>query len=139
MKIYNNLFLVLIFVLFSCDGFNEEIVPINISVEDIGQILVINGEIEENEIAWVQISYSEDIDASINTPIHYEKNASVSITNSYGTSEELVYGWDGAYFGNEIKGKVSETYTMTIIIGSETYTAKSTHVLTPRLPGCMGL
>jgi len=135
MKIYKNLFLVLIFVLFSCDGFNEEIVPINISVEDIGQILVINGEIEENEIAWVQISYSEDIDASINTPIHYEKNASVSITNSNGTSEELVYGWDGVYFGNEIKGKVSETYTMTITIGSETYTAKSTMFSPPGYQG----
>lgn len=135
MKIYKNLFLVLIFVLFSCDGFNEEIVPINISVEDIGQTLVINGEIEENEIAWVQISYSEDIDASINTPIHYEKNASVSINTSNGTSEELVYGWDGVYFGNEIKGKVSETYTMTITIGSETYTAKST-MLSP--PGYQG-
>jgi len=135
MKIYNNLFLVLIFVLFSCDGFNEEIVPINISVEDIGQILVINGEIEENEIAWVQISYSEDIDASINTPIHYEKNASVSITNSNGTSEELVYGRNGIYFGNEIKGKVSETYTMTITIGSETYTAKSTMFSPPGYQG----
>jgi len=135
MKIYKNLFLVLIFVLFSCDGFNEEIVPINISVEDIGQILVINGEIEENEIAWVQISYSEDIGASINTPIHYEKNASVSINTSNGTSEELVYGWDGVYFGNEIKGKVSETYTMTITIGSETYTAKSTMFSPPGYQG----
>jgi len=135
MKIYKNLFLVLIFVLFSCDGFNEEIVPINISVEDIGQILVINGEIEENEIAWVQISYSEDIGASINTPIHYEKNASVSINTSNGTNEELVYGWDGVYFGNEIKGKVSETYTMTITIGSETYTAKSTMFSPPGYQG----
>jgi len=135
MKIYKNLFLVLIFVLFSCDGFNEEIVPINISVEDIGQILVINGEIEQNEVAWVQISYSEDIDASINTPIHYEKNASVSINTSNGTSEELVYGWDGVYFGNEIKGKVSETYTMTITIGSETYTAKSTMFSPPGYQG----
>ena len=135
MKIYKNLFLVLIFVLFSCDGFNEEIVPVNISVEDIGQILVINGEIEENEIAWVQISYSEDIDASINTPIHYEKNASVSINTSNGTSEELVYGWYGVYFGNEIKGKVSETYTMTITIGSETYTAKSTMFSPPGYQG----
>jgi hypothetical protein len=135
MKTYKNLFLVLIFVLFSCDGFNEEIVPINISVEDIGQILVINGEIEENEVAWVQISYSEDIDASINTPIHYEKNASVSINTSKGTNEELVYGWDGIYFGNEIKGKVSETYTMTITIGSETYTAKSTMFSPPGYQG----
>ena len=43
MKIYKSLFLS--FFLFSCDGFNEEIVPININVEDVESILVINGEI----------------------------------------------------------------------------------------------
>ena len=69
MKIYKSLFLS--FFLFSCDGFNEEIVPININVEDVESLLVINGEIEEDKIAWVQISYSEDIDASINTPVSY--------------------------------------------------------------------
>jgi len=135
MKIGNSLFIASLFVLFSCDGFNEKIVPINISVENVGQVLVINGEIEENSIAWVQISYSEDINASINTPINYEKNASVFITNSNGTSEELVYGWNGIYFGNEIKGKVGETYTMTITIGSETYTAKSTMFSPPGYQG----
>ena len=90
MKIGNSLFIASLFVLFSCDGFNEKIVPINISVENVGQVLVINGEIEENSIAWVQISYSEDINASINTPINYEKNTSVFITNNNNTSEELV-------------------------------------------------
>ena len=135
MKIGNSLFIASLFVLFSCDGFNEKIVPINISVENVGQVLVINGEIEENSIAWVQISYSEDINASINTPINYEKNASVSINTSNGTSEELVYGWNGIYFGNEIKGKVGETYTMTITIGSETYTAKSTMFSPPGYQG----
>ena len=33
MKIYKSLFLS--FFLFSCDGFNEEIVPININVEEV--------------------------------------------------------------------------------------------------------
>ena len=69
MKIVNSLFLFSLFALFSCDGFNEVTVPMDIGVEDVEQILVINGEIEENEIAWVQISYSEDIDASINLVI----------------------------------------------------------------------
>ena len=135
MKIVNSLFLFSLFALFSCDGFNEVTVPMDIGVEDVEQILVINGEIEENEIAWVQISYSDDIDASIKTPIHYEKNASVSISTSNGKSDELVYGWDGVYFGSEIKGKVSETYTMTITLGSENYTAKSTMFSPPGYQG----
>jgi len=135
MKIGNSLFLISLFALFSCDGFNEVTVPIDIGVEDVEQILVINGKIEENLPSGVQISYSEDINASINTSINYEKNAFVFITNSNGTSEELVYGWNGIYFGNEIKGKVGETYTMTITIGSETYTAKSTMFSPPGYQG----
>ena len=87
MKIYKILYLSFLFIFFSCDGFNEEIVPISVNVEDVESILVINGEIEEGKIAWVQISYSEDIDASISSPINYEINASVSITKSDGSSE----------------------------------------------------
>ena len=69
MRIDHILFFILFAFIISCDGFNEEIVPINIDVEDVETILVINGEIEEGQIAWVQISYSEDINASLNTPI----------------------------------------------------------------------
>ena len=61
MRIDRILFFILFGFIISCDGFNEEIVPINIDVEDVETILVINGEIEEGQIAWVQISYSEDI------------------------------------------------------------------------------
>ena len=100
MKIYKSLFLS--FFLFSCDGFNEEIVPININVQDVKSILVINGEIEEDKIAWVQISYSEDIDASINTPINYEINASVSIARSDGSKEEKTHNYNGIYLGSGI-------------------------------------
>ncbi len=133
MKIYKSLFLS--FFLFSCDGFNEEIVPININVEDVESILVINGEIEENKIAWVQISYSEDIDASINTPINYVKNATVSIITEGGSSEDMPHIGNGIYLGSNIKGMIGETYTMTVTIGSETYTAKSTMFSPPGYQG----
>ena len=127
--------LILFFILFSfiisCDGFHEEMVPINIDVEDVETILVINGKIEEGQIAWVQISYSEDINASANTPINYEKNATVSISTNSGSSEEMLHIWDGIYIGSKIKGIVDETYTMTVTIGSKTYTANST-MLKPR-------
>ena len=89
MKIYKILCLSFLFILFSCDGFNEENVPISVNVEDVESILVINGEIEEGKLAWVQISYSEDIDASISSPINYEINALVSISKSDGSNEEM--------------------------------------------------
>ena len=71
MKIDRILFFILFVFIISCDGFHEEMVPINIDVEDVETILVINGKIEEGQIAWVQISYSEDINASANTCLLY--------------------------------------------------------------------
>ena len=96
MRIDRILFFILFGFIISCDGFNEEIVPINIDVEDVETILVINGEIEEGQIAWVQISYSEDINASVNTTINYEKNATVSISTKSGSSEEILHIWLGS-------------------------------------------
>ena len=104
MRIDRILFFILFGFIISCDGFNEEIVPINIDVEDVETILVINGEIEEGQIAWVQISYSEDINASLNTPINYEKSATVSISTKSGSSEEMIHIWNGIYIGSKIKG-----------------------------------
>ena len=117
MRIDRILFFILFGFIISCDGFHEEMVPINIDVEDVETILVINGKIEEGQIAWVQISYSEDINASANTPINYEKNATVSISTNSGSSEEMLHIWDGIYIGSKIKGIVDEIYTMTVTIG----------------------
>ena len=119
MRIDRILFFILFGFIISCDGFHEEMVPINIDVEDVETILVINGKIEEGQIAWVQISYSEDINASANTPINYEKNATVSISTNSGSSEEMLHIWDGIYIGSKIKGIVDEIYTMTVTIGSK--------------------
>ena len=115
----------------ACDGFHEEMVPVDINVEDVETVLVINGEIEEDQIAWVQISYSEDINAPPNTPINYEKNASVSISTGGGSSENMTHAGNGIYVGSNIKGIVGEIYTMNIEIGSQSYTANST-MLKPR-------
>ena len=71
MRIDRILFFILFGFIISCAGFHEEMVPINIDVEDVATILVINGKIEEGQIAWVQLSYSEDIKASATTPLHY--------------------------------------------------------------------
>jgi hypothetical protein len=125
-------FLFAFFMFFiACDGFHEEMVPVDINVEDVETVLVINGEIEEGQIAWVEISYSEDINASVNTPINYEKNASVSISTGGGSSENMTHAGNGIYVGSNIKGIVGEIYTMNVEIGSQTYTANST-MLKPR-------
>ena len=125
-------FLFAFFMFFiACDGFHEEMVPVDINVEDVETVLVINGEIEEDQIAWVQISYSEDINAPLNTPINYEKNASVSISTGGGSSENMAHAGNGIYVGSNIKGIVGEIYTMNIEIGSQSYTANST-MLKPR-------
>ena len=125
-------FLFAFFMFFiACDGFHEEMVPVDINVDDVETVLVINGEIEEGQIAWVEISYSEDINAPVNTPINYEKNASVSISTGGGSSENMTHAGNGIYVGSNIKGIVREIYTMNIEIGSQTYTANST-MLKPR-------
>ena len=85
--------------IFSCEGFHEEIVPMNINVDNISPVLVINGEIEEDTFAFVQISYSEDINASITTPQVYEENATIVLTSSDGLSETLQYWKYGWYYG----------------------------------------
>jgi len=125
-------FLFAFFMFFiACDGFHEEMVPVDINVDDVETVLVINGEIEEGQIAWVEISYSEDINAPVNTPINYEKNASVSISTGGGSSENMTHAGNGIYVGSNIKGIVREIYTMNVEIGSQTYTANST-MLKPR-------
>ena len=80
------LLLLLAALLFSCssDGFQEKIVGVDVDVEDVARALVINGKIEEDSSAVVQISYSEDIDASI-APIHYEENATVILSSGNGS------------------------------------------------------
>ena len=61
-------------LLFSCEGFQEDIISVNITVEDVPTVVVINGEIEKDSSVWVQISYSEDIHALAGTPVNYEEN-----------------------------------------------------------------
>jgi len=118
--------ILLIFSLLSCDGFHEEIVSLGVSVDDVDHVLVINGKIEEGQTAIVQISYSEDIDASIATPINYEEDATVVLSAGDGSQEQLVYTGQGWYSGSNIFGEVNKTYTMTIEIAGQTYTASST-------------
>ncbi len=125
-----SLFSIVTMLLLSCKGFQEEEVDIGISVENVETVLVINGKIEKGENAKVQLSYSEDIDALINTPTKYEENAIVTISTSNNEQEFLSYSKKGKYNGSTIVGKVGETYIMTIKVSDETYSATSTMLQT---------
>lgn len=118
--------LILSLLLSACDGFQEQIVPVNIPVDDVPTIVVINGEIEKDKAVWVQVSYSEDIDAPAGTPVTYEENATVILKSAAGEQEVLSYFQNGIYVGSSITGEVNETYTLTVDIEGQIYTATST-------------
>lgn len=130
MKLYQSIAglmsLGLAMLLGACNGFQEEYIPMEMNVDNIATFVVLNAEIEEGRKSWIQISYSEDIDALVETPVRYEENATVTLSTASGQSEMLNYKAYGVYVGSSIVGKVNETYTLTVRINEATYVATST-------------
>lgn len=122
-------------IFISCDGFQEKIVSVNVPVQNVPSVVVINGEIEKDVTAWVQISYSEDINAPSGTPVNYEENAQIILETASGNSEVLTYRNNGMYVGSSIVGMVKETYTLTIDINGKIYTASSNMYPEPGFQG----
>ena len=110
----------------SCNkGLQEELILMDLNVNNIGTITVIDAKIEMDSTAWVQISYSEDIDAAFSLYPNYEGNAIIEISNGV-SSEQLTYIDKGVYLGNTIIGQVGNTYTISIDINGAVYVANST-------------
>jgi hypothetical protein len=118
----------IIVLLNSCTkGLREEIVPVELNVNNIGTITVIDAKIEKDSSAWVQISYSNDINNPYTAEPIYEINATVQISANNGIQETLAYtGSKGTYKGSSIKGSIGTNYNLTIIINDQTYTANAT-------------
>ena len=113
-------------VISSCrKGLQEELIPMDLTVNNIGTITVIDAKIEMDSSALVQISYSEDINAAFTPSPNYEKNAIIEISDGI-SSEQLAYIGKGVYSGSSILGKVGNTYTITIDINGTIYNAVST-------------
>ena len=87
-------------------GLQQQVVPVSLNLNKIGIITVIDGSIENEGVARVQISYSEDLNAAFGTPIRYEEKAVVSIRRSNGASEVLTHQGKGIYAGKLVKGQV---------------------------------
>ncbi len=116
----------IISVFSSCKkGLQEELIPMDLNVNSIGTITVIDAKIEMDSSAWVQISYSEDINAAFTPSPNYEANAIIEISDGI-SSEQLTYIGKGVYNGSSILGQVGNTYIITIDINGTIYNAVST-------------
>jgi hypothetical protein len=124
-------FLIAIAIIFisvtsSCrKGLQEELLPMDLIVNNIGTITVIDAKIEADSAVWVQISYSEDINAAFTPSPNYETNAIIRISDGV-SSEQLTYINKGVYKGSSILGQVGKTYVITIDINGKVYNANST-------------
>ena len=113
-------------VISSCrKGLQEELIPMDLTVNNIGTITVIDAKIEMDASALVQISYSEDINAAFTPSPNYETNAIIEISDGI-SSEQLTYIGKGVYNGSSILGEVGNTYSITIDINGTIYNAVST-------------
>jgi hypothetical protein len=123
------LLIVIISIISSCKkGLQEELIPMDLNVNNIGTITVIDAKIEMDSAAWVQVSYSEDINAAFTSNPNYETNAIIEISD--GSSTELLnYEGNGVYRGSLILGQVDNTYFVSIEINGRIYTASSTMYL----------
>jgi len=120
---------------FACEGFHEAIVPLDLDVYNVETVLVINAEIEMDNPVWVQISYSENIDALSTTAILFEEQASICLSTVSGDVEKLLYNSKGIYYGSRIRGQIGEEYTLDITIGEQSYMATSTMLAPPGYQG----
>ena len=113
-------------VISSCrKGLQEELIPMDLTVNNIGTITVIDAKIEMDASALVQVSYSEDINAAFTPSPNYETNAIIGISDGI-SSEQLTYIGKGVYRGSSILGEVGNTYSITIDINGTIYNAVST-------------
>jgi hypothetical protein len=116
----------IISVISSCKkGLQEELIPLELNVNNIETITVIDAKIEKDSTAWVQISYSEDINALFTEKPNYETNANIEISDGSST-DFLTYIGNGVYRGNSMLGQVGKTYTIFIDIDGTKYNASST-------------
>lgn len=85
--------------------------------------LVAHGMIEEGDNAYINLSYTRDMDSS--EPVYVE-NALVTLSVSDGNSEVLDYKGNGLYEGSAIIGEIGKSYTLEIQIDNRTWSATST-------------
>jgi len=118
-KIILFLLVTVAFLLYSC----QKVIRIDLSTS-VPQ-LVIEGNIYDQPGSYtVKISRTVNFDLpNIYPPV---TNATVTISDNAGQSEELSQVTDGTYVTSTLKGIIGRTYTLSVIVDGKTYKAIST-------------
>ncbi|MCH2046628.1 MAG: DUF4249 domain-containing protein [Saprospiraceae bacterium] len=80
--------------------------------------------IEEDSVCYVSATWTSSY--YDNSTSEFIPNATITISDGLGNSENLVYQGDGVYTGNTIRGTVGRTYSLQIDVDGNNYTASST-------------
>jgi len=99
----------------------EEVIDIDLNSSD--PVLSIDGLINLNESAQVQLSYTSDY--FTNEEPKHEENAQVTITTSDKRSEVLTHQGKGLYTGATIMGQIGVEYQLEVKVNDQTYQGKS--------------
>jgi len=114
-------YLVIIFT--ACFASCEKVIQLDLSTT--APQLVIQGNIYDEPGPYVvNITKTVNFDAPNTFPA--VTNATVTISDNAGLTEELTQATDGNYVTSELQGNVGQTYTLTVKVDGKTYTASST-------------
>lgn len=105
-------------------GFTSCQKVIDVNIDNAPPKVVVQAEINENLGTWVLLSRSIELDKDNNFPPI--SGAIVTIADDAGNSDVLAETDKGTYYGNNITGVPGRTYTLTVNVDGETYTAVST-------------
>ena len=123
----NKCILVVLFVslltLLSNGCSDRETIVIDPDLNSSDPVLVAHGMIEEGDNAYIDLSYTRNMDRS--EPVYVE-NALVTLSVSDGNGEVLDYKGNGLYEGSTILGEIGKSYTLEIQIEDKTWSATST-------------
>jgi len=123
MKITNQIKPFFVYLIIIAFGFTSCEKVIEIDLNSSNPILVADGRMDLDSLAWIKLTYSRDYFNQ--EEAKYIEDAKVSIQHSKGEIEELQYQGNGVYQGIAMKGTANERYTLNIESKSNIYTAIS--------------
>jgi hypothetical protein len=99
----------------------EKVIDININ--DANPKPVVESYIENDSTCYVKLTYTSNFFDSSNEPAITD--AVISISDDQGGSEQLSHEGGGIYRGNNVIGTIGRTYTLTVNVAGEDFTASS--------------
>lgn len=97
---------------------------IDVNLDNAPAKVVIEGKINNNELATVKLSKTVEVDKNNTFPPL--TGATVTISDNNGNTETLQDMGNGVYMGKNIVGTPGNTYSLTVLVEGDTYTSVST-------------